>query len=118
MISAMTQESWNIHPPSQEWYSFYTYSGFAFDPIKSLANKAKHGIDFIEAQRLWQDEDRVIIPARSVLEPRMAVIGRIGTNIWTVIHVLREEKVRIISARRARHEEKEFYRKRAKDDDG
>jgi uncharacterized DUF497 family protein len=35
-----------------------------FDPAKSAANKAKHGIDFIEAQALWLDMDRIDVPAR------------------------------------------------------
>lgn len=30
---------------------------FEFDPDKSAANKAKHGIDFVEAQALWDDPD-------------------------------------------------------------
>ena len=32
---------------------------FAFDPAKSAANKLKHGIDFIEAQALWEDVNRI-----------------------------------------------------------
>jgi hypothetical protein len=35
---------------------------FEFDPLKSAANKAKHGIDFIEAQALWSDPDRIELP--------------------------------------------------------
>jgi hypothetical protein len=27
---------------------------FEFEPVKSQANKAKHGIDFVEAQELWK----------------------------------------------------------------
>jgi len=29
---------------------------FELDPVKSTANKAKHGIDFKEAQKLWLDK--------------------------------------------------------------
>ena len=29
---------------------------FEYDPQKSARNLAKHGIDFGEAQRLWDDE--------------------------------------------------------------
>lgn len=32
---------------------------FEFDPAKSTANKAKHGIDFVEAQALWDDVNRL-----------------------------------------------------------
>lgn len=37
---------------------------FEFDERKSAANKAKHGIDFVEAQALWHDEQLVEIAAR------------------------------------------------------
>jgi uncharacterized DUF497 family protein len=43
---------------------------FEFDPAKSLANLAKHGIDFEQAQALWQDQDYLEIPARTQDEPR------------------------------------------------
>jgi len=39
---------------------------FEYDPDKSRANKAKHGIDFEEAQALWDDPDLLEIPARTV----------------------------------------------------
>jgi uncharacterized DUF497 family protein len=48
---------------------------FEFDPAKSQANLAKHGIDFVEAQALWSDESRLEIPARALDEPRSLVIG-------------------------------------------
>ena len=43
---------------------------FEFDAAKSAANKLKHGIDFVEAQALWADPDRLETPARTVDEPR------------------------------------------------
>ncbi len=46
---------------------------FEFDPAKSAANKAKHGIDFIEAQALWLDDAFVEAPARTDDEPRFLV---------------------------------------------
>ena len=44
---------------------------FEFDPAKSAANKIKDGIDFVEAQAIWGDADRLEIPARSTSEPRL-----------------------------------------------
>ncbi len=38
---------------------------FEFDPEKSETNKGKHGIDFVEAQVLWEDPDRLQVPART-----------------------------------------------------
>src|SRR5216684_1468146 len=56
---------------------------FEFDAAKSAANKTKHGIDFVEAQALWNDPDRVEGPGRSTDEPRFQVVGQIGDAIWT-----------------------------------
>lgn len=44
-------------------------------------------------------------------EPRRLVIGPLADAVWTVIVTHRDEKVRIISARRARDDEKEVYQK-------
>jgi uncharacterized protein len=82
---------------------------FEFDEQKSKTNKAKHGIDFLEAQALWEDMDVLEIPARTEDEPRIIVIGRIREKHWSAIITHRGERIRIISVRRARTEEKELY---------
>lgn len=38
---------------------------FEFDPKKSASNKIKHGIDFEQAKKLWEDPNRLIIEART-----------------------------------------------------
>jgi uncharacterized protein len=82
---------------------------FEFDPAKSAAALEKHGIDFVGAQALWSDPDRLEIPARSLDEPRTQVIGRIGELVWSAFITSRGDRVRIISVRRARNEEKAAY---------
>lgn len=82
---------------------------FEFDPSKSESNHQKHGIDFIEAQALWQDGNRVEIPAKTVDEPRSLLIGRFKGKVWSAIITYRGENIRIISVRRARSEEVELY---------
>lgn len=82
---------------------------FEFDPGKSEENKRKHGIDFIDAQALWEDPDLVEIPAKTSDEPRFLVIGRIAGKHWSGIVTYRSDKIRIISARRSRREEVEIY---------
>jgi len=82
---------------------------FEFDPAKSISNKKKHEIDFIEAQALWDDPDFIEIPVTTVDEPRVLVIGRISGKHWSAIITYRSEKVRIISVRRSRKEEVEIY---------
>jgi uncharacterized DUF497 family protein len=84
---------------------------FEFDPAKSAANKAKHGIDFVEAQALWLDPDRIEVPARPMNEPRLLVIGQIAQTTCTATVTYRHEStIRLISARRARQSEEEKYR--------
>ena len=82
---------------------------FEFDPKKSDLNKNKHGIDFMEAQELWDDIDLLEIPAKTLDEPRSLVIGKIGEKHWTGIITYRDDTIRFISVRRARNEEVELY---------
>src|SRR5262245_32189044 len=82
---------------------------FEFDPDKSACNKDKHGIDFEEAQALWEDLSLLQAPARTEGEPRFLVVGRIGRKHWAAICVIRGERTRIISVRRARTKEIEHY---------
>jgi uncharacterized DUF497 family protein len=82
---------------------------FEFDKRKSLINKKKHGIDFIEAQALWDDPDLIEIPVKTTDEERFLIIGKISDKYWSTIITYRNEKVRIISVRRSRKEEIEIY---------
>ncbi|OHB68713.1 MAG: toxin, partial [Planctomycetes bacterium RBG_16_41_13] len=75
---------------------------FEFDSGKSNSNKKKHGIDFYEAQTLWNDPDFIEIPLKTTDEPRSLVIGKISEKYWSAIITYRNEKVRIISVRRSR----------------
>ena len=83
--------------------------GFELDSAKSTANLEKHGIDFIGAQALWSDPDRLEVPARSLDEPRTQVIGRIGDVVWSAFTTIRGDRIRIISVRRARDEEAAYF---------
>lgn len=82
---------------------------FEFDDNKSKANKAKHGVDFVEAQALWEDPHRVEVPARTEDEPRFLVIGQMGGTCWSAVITYRNDRVRIISVRRSRGEEVAIY---------
>lgn len=82
---------------------------FEYDPNKSEINKNKHGIDFDEAQELWLDPQRIEIEARTVGESRKLMIAQLCDEIWALIFTMRENKIRIISARKARKNEKEIY---------
>ena len=82
---------------------------FEFDENKSRSNFVKHGIDFVDAQRLWADPDLVELQARTVDEPRSLIIGLIENKIWSAVITYRDQVVRIISVRRARKSEIKIY---------
>jgi len=82
---------------------------FEFDPEKSNIDKSKHGIDFVEAQALWDDPDIIEIPVKVSDEPRFLVIGKISEKHWSGVITYRTEKIRIISIRRSRKEEVDLY---------
>lgn len=85
-------------------------SHFEFDPEKSRMNLEKHGIDFVTAQRLWTDPGRKIKRSNHVGEIRYIGIGKIDDLLWTAIFTTRGLKIRLISVRRARDDEKSSYK--------
>ncbi|MBU0720257.1 BrnT family toxin, partial [bacterium] len=69
---------------------------FEYDGNKSLINKDKHGIDFVDAQNLWQDEDALIVPASIIgEETRYALISIFKNKCYTAIFTLRDDMYRI-----------------------
>lgn len=82
---------------------------FGFDATKNRINRQKHGIEFEEAQALWNDPNRLEIPAKTEDESRWVVIGKNGGKHWSAIMTFRRERIRLISVRRARTEEVAFY---------
>ncbi|CAA6822972.1 MAG: Unknown protein [uncultured Sulfurovum sp.] len=85
---------------------------FEYDENKSQSNKEKHGIDFIDAQNLWQDENALVIQANIIDdEIRYALISIFKNKCYTAIFMLRDEIYRIISVRRCRKNEERNYEK-------
>ena len=82
---------------------------FEFDPNKSESNRIKHGIDFMQAQRLWEDPDRLVVPAKTQGEPRYLMVAKMDGRHWSAIFTPRGDKTKIISVRRSRSEEEEAY---------
>ena len=86
---------------------------FEFDAEKSAKTKAdpNRRIDFIEAQQIWADHERVEIPLLFTSEPRWAVIGKMKGKLWMAIITKRGDRIRIISVRRAHKTEEAIYEK-------
>ncbi|MGR8980644.1 MAG: BrnT family toxin [Gammaproteobacteria bacterium] len=82
---------------------------FEYDNEKSRLNLEKHGIDFIDAQLIWDDPDFIEIQAKSDDEPRSLVIGYIAEKCWSAVITYRNNNIRIISVRRSRKSEVALY---------
>lgn len=82
---------------------------FEFDERKSQSNLSKHGIDFVQAQALWDDPDLIEVQAKSDDEARSLLVGKVADRLWSVVIAYRGSKIRIISVRRARKSEVSLY---------
>ena len=82
---------------------------FEFDSSKSDSNRLKHGIDFEEAQALWNDPMLLEIPAKIEDEQRYLLIGIIDIQHWSAVVTYRDSNIRLISVRRSRKEEVALY---------
>jgi uncharacterized protein len=96
---------------------FIPSMNFEFDPAKSSANKEKHNIDFLDAQKLWDDVDRALLPAKNKSEPRQLLLARWNGKLWAAIFTERGDNIRIISVRRARKNEEAVYEQTQDEDD-
>ena len=82
---------------------------FEYNELKNKINIEKHGINFKEAQKIWQDEMMLEVFLNFPNEDRYMCIGKIDHKYWSAIVTYREKRVRIISARRSRKKEIKHY---------
>lgn len=82
---------------------------FEYDSAKSMSNLVKHGISFNDAKKMWKDPRLQIIEAHHLNESRWIAIARIEEKYWSAVFTYRDERIRLISARRARQKEIALY---------
>ena len=85
---------------------------FEWDERKRLANVAKHGVDFVRAIRIWEN-DRVLIVEdrrRDYRERRFQAFGFVDGMLLMAAFTWRGRQCRLISARRASRDERQAYR--------
>jgi len=82
---------------------------YLWDETKNQLNKQKHGIGFEEARDYIFEGRNVFAPevAYDKGEARHAVIGKHNGKYYVGIFAITAEGLRIISVRRARHEEED-----------
>ncbi len=86
---------------------------FEWDEQKRLINLEKHGIDFADVIRLFDNWRHTIEDDRyDYGETRFFTLGLIDGRIIAVSHTENDEIIRIISARKAnKNEQREYYKK-------
>ena len=82
---------------------------FEWDESKSRQNLEKHGIDFEEATEVFYDS-YLLRQSNRKGEERWVAIGQTEGRVAAVVFTRRGQKIRIISARRARKNEERAYR--------
>ena len=88
---------------------------FEWDPAKAAANLAKHGVSFELAREVWEDPLFALLADRvEAGEQRWHAIGRVGAVVVLLVVHLHpdphdEERVRIVSARKATAHERRRY---------
>jgi uncharacterized DUF497 family protein len=82
-----------------------------WDPSKAVANRRKHRIDFADAATVLHDERAVVISDEwSEGEDRFVVVGMDALGrVLVVVYTWRDDRPRLISARRATSRERRQY---------
>lgn len=84
---------------------------FEWDEQKRLATIEKHGLDFRAAiQVFWTDP--LVMKSKHLGEDRYLAVGILAGVEVAVVYTMRGHTVRIISARRARLNERKAYHAR------
>ncbi len=82
-----------------------------FDPAKDAANRAKHNLPLVFGDRIFEDDNHLIIPSIREIdgEERFKVVGIVGEKLFTGVFVWRGELPRFISVRRSNKGEEQAY---------
>jgi len=93
-----------------------TFGDFEWDADKASANVSKHGVTFEEAVTVFLDLDYLLVRDTAVADRFVAIGMSRRARVLFVVHCESGERLRIISARRATHRERETYERRRRAD--
>jgi hypothetical protein len=89
-----------------------THGEFEWDDAKAIANEKKHGVEFVDALTVFEDVD-LLVNVDPANPSRFVAVGFSGdARVLVVVHAMRTERVRLISARRATLSEERLYAER------
>ena len=85
---------------------------FEWDDAKDTANRAKHGVGFTVARDVFKDVFAIerLDDRQDYGEERYVIIGTVEARLLSVTYTMRDEAIRIISARGATpHEQRQYH---------
>lgn len=84
---------------------------FEWDDAKAARNWLHHGVTFDMARDAFRDAFAIewLDDRHDAGEPRFALLGMVQHRLLFVAYTLRDEKIRIISARKAEPQERRRY---------
>ena len=91
---------------------------FEWDDAKAAANLAKHGVSFEHARAAFSDPFAIdlVDDRHRYNEDRLVLFGMVDGHLLVVVHTLRGDTVRIISAREAEpHERRRYHEENSQD---
>ena len=85
---------------------------YSFDPAKQASNLKKHGFDFADAQRVIESGKTVTFEDRrfDYGEERYVTLGPLGDTLVAIVTAETEDRIRIVSVRKADRHEQAIYR--------
>jgi hypothetical protein len=84
---------------------------YEWDPVKAASNRHKHGVSFADAVAVFSDDLALTLPDDHPTEQRFVIIGMdVFGEILVVVYTWRgEDRIRVISARKATRQERKRY---------
>ncbi len=83
---------------------------FEWDEQKARANFLKHGVDFADAVAVLEDEMALTIEDDRAEEDRFVTVGMdLLGRVLVVVYAWRDDRIRILSARKGTRREREAY---------
>ena len=86
---------------------------FEWDSAKRISNLGKHGVDFADASKVFEGAFVTVEDNRfDYGKRRFITFGLLNERVVAVVHTEREDRIRIISARKAtKHERSNYFKK-------
>jgi hypothetical protein len=85
---------------------------YSFDPAKQASNRKKHGFDLADARKVIESGKTVTFEDRrfDYGEERFVTLGPLGESLVAIVTTETEDRIRIISMRKADRHEQAIYR--------